>query len=62
MTDSPLQQVLTQDQLAHTLQIPARTLEDWRTRSYGPPFIRVGKRVRYRASDVDAWLSSQVAA
>lgn len=39
--------LLTTEELAEYLQIPARTLEDWRHRDYGPKFARMGKRVRY---------------
>ncbi len=31
-------------------------LTQWRYRGGGPPFIRVGRRIRYRWSDVQAWL------
>jgi hypothetical protein len=33
-----------------------KTLEAWRARGFGPRFIRVGQGVRYRWSDIDAWL------
>lgn len=38
------------------LNAPERTLEDWRYRGDGPPFVRMGRRIRYRRADVDAWL------
>jgi predicted DNA-binding transcriptional regulator AlpA len=39
----------------------ARTLETWRCRGYGPPFVRLSPRlVRYRASDIDRWLAARV--
>lgn len=59
---SPNRRLLTQKELAEYLQVPVRTIEDWRTREYGPKFLRVGRRVRYRESDVDAWLDAQEAA
>jgi len=31
-------------------------LERDRGKAKGPPFIKVGRLVRYRRSDVDAWL------
>jgi hypothetical protein len=37
-----------------------RTLEKWRHAGTGPPFLRLGRRVRYRATDVAAWLEQQV--
>lgn len=35
------------------------TLKKWRTKGIGPKFIRVGRRVLYRGSDINAWLSSR---
>ena len=60
-TGSPTR-LLTTEELAEYLQIPARTLEDWRHRDYGPKYARMGKRVRYRQSAVDAWLEEIEAA
>jgi len=36
------------------------TLCDWRTRRVGPPWVRVGRLIRYRQADLDAWLESRV--
>ncbi|MDP9459405.1 MAG: helix-turn-helix domain-containing protein [Actinomycetota bacterium] len=41
------------------LGIPVQTLYQWRTSSKGPRGIKVGKHVRYRWTDVEAWLDSQ---
>jgi hypothetical protein len=35
------------------------TLQHWRTRGGGPPFIKVGHFVRYRLADVNAWLDER---
>ena len=43
-------------ELAAEYGIPERTLEYWRSVLDGPPFYAVGKRVKYRTSDVEAWL------
>ena len=58
MTDD----LLDQRQAATRLGLPsARTLETWRCRGYGPPFLRLSPRlVRYRASDIDQWLAARV--
>lgn len=48
----------TQD-LADALSIPPRTAEQWRYLGTGPRYVRVGRHVRYRRADVDAWLSAQ---
>ena len=54
--------LLDQRQAAARLGLPsARTLEAWRLRGYGPPFLRLSPRlVRYRASDIDRWLAARV--
>ncbi len=33
--------------------------ERWRSTGYGPVFIKIGRRVRYRLSDVRAWVEQQ---
>ena len=48
---------LTVDQIAALLQRSHRTLETWRRNGTGPPFIRIGRRVVYRRSDIEAWLA-----
>jgi predicted DNA-binding transcriptional regulator AlpA len=35
------------------------TLNTWRTLGKGPKFVRVGRLIRYRVSDLDAWLESR---
>ncbi|NKQ57575.1 helix-turn-helix domain-containing protein [Amycolatopsis sp. K13G38] len=51
--------LLTIDDLADYLGIPKGTLYQWRTKGYGPQGRRVGKYVRYRPEDVDAWIEQQ---
>lgn len=38
------------------LDKPVKTLQQWRWRSEGPPYCKVGRSVRYRKADVDLWL------
>lgn len=52
--------LLTLEQVAGYLQVPVKTLYDWRHRGLGPKGLRVGRYVRYRQSDVDAWLDTCV--
>jgi hypothetical protein len=40
--------------------ISARTLEGWRIRGLGPPFVRLGGRVYYRRLDVESWIASNL--
>ena len=48
--------LLNQDQAAEVLAVRPRTLETWRCRGGGPPFVRVGRGVRYRLRDLHAWI------
>lgn len=43
------------------LGVPVATLYQWRHLGTGPKAYRLGKHLRYRQSDVDAWLADQVA-
>lgn len=49
--------LLTVDELADYLQVPAKTIYAWRHKNSGPPGFRVGRYLRFRASDVEAWLA-----
>ena len=45
--------------VAEYLQLPEKTLAEWRSRGIGPQYMRVGRYVRYRWADVEAWLGNQ---
>lgn len=45
---------------ARYLQLPAPTLETWRSRKRGPGYVKLGHSVRYRRSQLDAWLARNV--
>src|SRR5690606_15901439 len=53
--------LLTVQELADYLGVPVATLYQWRHRREGPPGFRVGRRVRYRWSDVQEWIEHQLA-
>jgi len=46
---------LTPEQLSERLGKPVGTLKRWRRIRYGPPFMYIGRDVRYRLADVEAW-------
>jgi excisionase family DNA binding protein len=46
-------------QVSSYLGIPEKTLAEWRWQGKGPRYVRVGRHVRYRWSDVEAWLETQ---
>jgi excisionase family DNA binding protein len=58
MTD-PL---LTLDEAAERLRVPAATLRYWRHKGTGPDSFRMGRRVFYRESALDAFVTDKAAA
>lgn len=53
------ERLLSTSEVARRLDVQANTLAKWRSVGLGPAFLRLGGRaVRYRESDVDAWLAS----
>lgn len=52
-------QLMTINEVATMLQIPVGTMYQWRHRGLGPAGLRIGRHVRYRLSDVEAWLARQ---
>ena len=49
---------LTQEEAARVLRLSPRTLERHRLTGNGPPFVKIGRRVLYRRSDIDDWAES----
>lgn len=45
---------------AERIGLKPSTLRNQRWRGDGPPFVRVGGRVRYRLVDIAEWLESRV--
>ncbi len=52
--------LLTVQELADYLAVPVATIYQWRYRSEGPHGFRVGSHLRYRWSEVEAWIESQL--
>ena len=49
--------LLTTKEAAKLLGLHYVTLQKWRVRGCGPPFLRLGGRaVRYRVSDLERWM------
>ena len=45
--------------MAAYLGVPVKTLYQWRYNGVGPRAFRVGRHLRYRPEDVEAWLLRQ---
>jgi excisionase family DNA binding protein len=48
--------LLTPAEVSEHLRVPITTLYVWRHQSKGPPAIKVGRHLRYRVRDLEAWL------
>lgn len=53
-----LDTILSVSELSALVQVPVPTIYKWRATGRGPRALRVGKHLRFRMSDVDAWLES----
>jgi predicted DNA-binding transcriptional regulator AlpA len=51
-------QMLTPNELAERLVRSEKSLEAWRASGTGPAYVRVGRQIRYRERDVEAWLQA----
>jgi excisionase family DNA binding protein len=51
--------LMSLEEVAGYLGVPVRTVYSWRSTSKGPRGFRVGKYVRFKASDVELWLERQ---
>lgn len=55
-SETPVRQLLNNDEAADMMGISRRTLPVWRVQGKGPQFIKIGKLVRYERSELDAWI------
>lgn len=53
--------LMTTQEVADYIKVPAATLRYWRHQGNGPKGFRLGgKKVMFRRQDVDAWLMEQI--
>ena len=50
--------LLREVEAADLLRASVRTLQGWRSRGFGPAFIRAGRSIRYRRDDLVAWIEA----
>jgi excisionase family DNA binding protein len=50
---------MTLEDISQDLRVPVQTLYQWRMRREGPPAHKVGRLVRVRRVDYEAWLASR---
>lgn len=53
--------LLTAREAAERLKLSESYLEKARIRGDGPRFVRLGRSIRYRAEDIEAWVASRAA-
>jgi hypothetical protein len=51
--------LLTPDQVAERLGLSVQTLAIWRLRAFGPRWLKISSRVRYRERDLEEFLASR---
>ncbi len=51
--------LLSPAEVAAYLGVPLKSVYAWRSVGTGPRGIRVGRHVRFRPADVEAWLDQQ---
>ena len=61
MTSRPPERLLSPDDVAAFLGVPVTTLYQWRYKGVGPRGLRIGRHLRYRQDEVDAWLRTLAA-
>ncbi len=51
-----MRELLTEKQVAALLRVTVKALQAWRGRGGGPPFVKMGRCVRYRLEDLEAFV------
>jgi predicted DNA-binding transcriptional regulator AlpA len=52
-------ELVTDRELAEMGVASVRTLQTWRLLGRGPRYVKVGRAVRYRIADIEAWLAAR---
>ena len=56
--DSLLADLLTTNEAAKLLELHPSTLKNHRVDNTGPAYVRIGGKVRYRRTDLEAWITT----
>lgn len=54
-----MEDLLTTEDLACIVKQEVSTVQMWHRKAFGPPSARIGKRIMYRRSDVEAWIAER---
>lgn len=55
-------EIMTAQRCATYTGFSAKSLDQWRNSGDGPKFVKVSNRVRYRKTDIDAWIAAKTKA
>lgn len=56
----PLVALHSSEEVARQLGVAVKTLAAWRSNEVGPPYIRLGRTIRYRSEDIEAYIGESV--
>jgi excisionase family DNA binding protein len=54
------QALMTIHEVSEYLRVPVGTLYNWRYLGTGPACAKIGRHLRYRRADVEAWVDERV--
>lgn len=54
------EKLMTAQEVSDFLGVPVATLYRWRGHGQGPRSARIGRGLRYKASDVEQWVEKQL--
>ena len=57
--ETAMRRLLWAEEVAVLLGVPVKTLYQWRYKGVGPVGVRVGRHLRYREADVEAWIEGR---
>lgn len=58
MAIAQVDRLLHQKEVVEILNIAKSTIEQWRLKGQGPRYVKLGRAVRYRLSDVQSYIAS----
>ena len=51
------QELVPELEVAEVFGVSTRTLRRWARQRFGPPRIKVGRKIHYRRATIEAWLT-----
>lgn len=54
-----MKQAINEIEVAQTLNLSVQTLRNWRNQRKGPPYLKIGRSVRYSVEDLAKYIESK---